>query len=92
MASQRSTPADPFQVEVFGRSHIAPKYVCRLRGGILAGLAGPLLRHGLWASFSPEFARHCDIDDIGPCFLCCFRCLAAASLCRADRAQSDAAS
>lgn len=56
MASQRSTPADPFRVEVFGRSHVAPRCVCRLRGGVLTGLAGQLLRHGLWASFSPEIA------------------------------------
>lgn len=42
--------------EVFGRSHVVPRCVCRLRGGVLTGLAGQLLRHGLWASFSPESA------------------------------------
>lgn len=35
-------------------------------GASLAGLAGQLLRHGLWAYFSPKKRRHCDKFDEFP--------------------------
>lgn len=54
--------------------------MCRFHGGFLTGLAGPLLRHGLFERFSSDLQRHYVIDDIGFCFKYVFRRLAAASL------------